>query len=533
MGKKGLRLIITVLCLTLMLFGCSNSSSSSGSSSGKKGPEKIVKKEGKDITVAVAANFVSLDPHDSNDTLGLSAERMMMEGLLGFDKKMNIIPVLAEKYSVNDKATEFTFNLRKDVKFQDGTPFNAEAVKYNIDRLSNPDNHLKRYSLFELVKSTDVIDDYTVKVTLKEPFGAMLNNFAHPSAAMISPAALKKYGKDIARHPVGTGPFKFAEWDQSDHLKIVKNEDYWKKGYPKVDSITFKPVPENGSRVAMLQTGEADFAYPIPTEQVKAIDGKNGINVERDSSIIVNYLSMNTLKKPYDDVRIRQAMNYAINKAAFVKVVWNGYGEKATSVIAPKVGFYSKQSEYNFDLEKAKKLMKEAGAEKGFKTTLWVSNSSTSVKAAEFIQQQLAQINIKVDVVPMESGTMSDKLWGPQKPEDAAVELYYGGWSPSTGDADWGIRPLLGGKEAFPPFNYNTAYYNNDKVNEALKKALQTADSNVREEAYKEAQKIIWDDAPWVTLGVSETLAGKKNYLDGIYLLPDGSLSADNIEIKQ
>ncbi|MCI1589117.1 glutathione ABC transporter substrate-binding protein [Heyndrickxia oleronia] len=530
MKKKGFALIVSMICLTLMLFGCSNSSSSS---SGKKEPEKIVKKEGKDITIAVAANFVSLDPHDSNDTLGLSAERMMMEGLLGFDKDMKVVPVLAEDYQVNDQATEFTFHLKKGVKFQDGTPFNAEAVKYNIDRLANPDNHLKRYSLFELVKETQAVDEYTVKVLLKEPFGAMINNFAHPSAAMISPAALKKYGKDIARNPVGTGPFKFEEWDQSDHLKLVKNEDYWKEGYPKVDSITFKPVPENGSRVAMLQTGEADFAYPIPTEQVKSIDGKNGIVIENDPSIIVYYLSMNTLKKPYDDVRIRQAMNYAINKDAFIKVVWNGLGDKPTSVLAPKVAFSSEQESYNFDLEKAKKLMKEAGVEDGFKTTLWVSNSSTSVKSAEFLQQQLAQINIKVEVVPMEAGTLSDKLWGPQKPEDAEVELYYGGWSPSTGDADWGIRPLLGGQAAYPPLNYNVSYYNNEKVNQALKDALQTADESKREAAYKDAQKLIWEDAPWVTLAVPKNLAGKKNYLDGIYLLPDGSLSINELEIKQ
>ena len=173
MKKKGFALIVSMICLTLILFGCSNSSSSS---SGKKEPEKIVKKEGKDITIAVAANFVSLDPHDSNDTLGLSAERMMMEGLLGFDKDMKVVPVLAEDYQVNDQATEFTFHLKKGVKFQDGTPFNAEAVKYNIDRLANPDNHLKRYSLFELVKETQVVDEYTVKVLLKEPFGAMINN---------------------------------------------------------------------------------------------------------------------------------------------------------------------------------------------------------------------------------------------------------------------------------------------------------------------------------------------------------------------
>lgn len=519
------------MVLVLMLAGCSDSGKE-GDASEKGGDGKKAVKEGNDLTIAVADNFTTLDPHDTNDTLSNSAEKTMMEGLLGFDEKMNVVPLLAEEYEASEDATEFTFKLREGVKFHDGTPFNAKAVKVNFDRLADPDSGLKRHSLFALIKSTEVISDYEVKFTLSEPFGAMINTFAHPAALIHSPKALDEYGKDVGKHPVGTGPFKFVEWKPSEGLKIEKNPDYWKKGYPKVDAITFKPVSENGSRIAMLQTGEADFIYPVPTEQVEGVNGKNGVEVESDPSIVVRYMAMNTMKEPYNDVKVRQALNYAINKDAFLKVVMNGQGEKLDSVIAPDVQFYSQQELYEFNLEKAKELLKEAGVKEGMKAKLWGGNSSSTVKAMEFLQQQLAAVGITVEVVPMESGTLSDKIWSVQNPEDAELELYYGGWSPSTGDADWGIRPLVGGKEAFPPNSYNVSYYDNEEVNNLISAGLQTADENARADAYEKAQKLIWDDAPWVFLSADNTLAGKKNYLKGVYLLPDGSLSVSEAEIE-
>lgn len=525
--KLWMSVIALIIVASLGLAGCSG-----GDSKGKKETSKPAKKTGKDIVIAVQDNFVSLDPHDTNDTLSYSAQKTMMEGLVGFDEEMKVVPVLAESYEANDEATEFTFKLKENITFHDGTPFNAEAVKVNIDRLSNPDNGLKRYSLFALVKETQVVDEYTVKFTLSEPFGAMVNNFAHPAAMMHSPKSLEENGKDVARHPVGTGPFVFSEWNPGEKLTVVKNDAYWKEDLPKVDSISFKPVSENGSRVAMLQTGEADFIYPVPTEQADQIDGKNGIKVESNQSIIVRYLAMNTMKEPFNDVRVRKAINHAIDKEAFIQVVMNGYGDPLDSIIAPNTQFYSKQKIYDFDLEKAKQLMKEAGYENGFKTKVWGGNSSSTVKAMEFLQQQLAQIDIKLEVVPMESGTMADKVWSVQNPEDAEVELYYAGWSPSTGDADWGFRPLLGGKENFPPNSFNVSYYDDEKATSLIQAAIETAAPEKREAAYKEAQEILWNDAPWAFLSVDNTMAGKKEYLDGIYLLPDGSLSVENIEIK-
>lgn len=520
--QRVLLLSLFIVVLGIFVIGCS----------GSTGTDKGDSEGTKDITIGVSANFISMDPHDSNDTQGYSAQKAIMEGLLGFDKDMNIVPKLAEEWEASDDATEFTFKLREGVEFHDGTPFNAEAVKVNLDRLADPNNNLKRHSMVSMIDEVTVIDEHEVKVTLKEPFGAMLNNFAHPSVMMHSPKSLEEKGKDVGLHPIGTGPFKFEEWEPGDHLTFVKNENYWREGYPKVDSITFKPVPENGARIAMLQTGEADFIYPVPTEQADQIGDEDGIEVVIEESIVTQYASMNTLKEPFSDVRVRQALNYAIDREAFVNVVLDGHGTPMDSIVAPKVQYYSPQEPYEYDIDKAKELLKEAGYEDGFKASLWSANSSTTIKATEFLQQQLAQVGVELELVPMESGTLSESLWDVENPEDAGVEMYYGGWSSSTGDADWGLRPLIGGKENFPPYSYNVAFYDNRDVNSYIQQALETADSDERSDLYEKAQEIIWDEAPWIFIVLSPTMAGKKENLDGIYLLPDNALSLEEIELK-
>ena len=223
------------------------------------------------LTVGVAAALMTLDPADANDTLSQSAARLMLEGLLTFDKNMQVVPLLAEKYEANAQATEFTFHLRQGIKFQDGTPFDAEAVKINFERIANPANHLKRLSLLAMLDHVDVVDQYTARCVLKFPFGAFIPTVAHPSLQLLSPAALKKWGKQIGRHPVGTGPFVFDSW-QPDTLKVKKNPDYWQKGLPHLETVTLRSDPEDGARIALLRSGEAQLITPIPPQQAAVIE---------------------------------------------------------------------------------------------------------------------------------------------------------------------------------------------------------------------------------------------------------------------
>jgi glutathione transport system substrate-binding protein len=174
----------------------------------------------KDVVVAVGSNFTTLDPYDANDTLSQAVAKSFYQGLFGLDKDMKMQNVLADSYTVSDNGLVYTIKLKSGVKFQDGTDFNAEAVKANLDRASNPDNHLKRYNLYKDIASTEAVDPQTVKIILKQPFSAFINILAHPATAMISPAALKKYGKEIGFHPVGTGPYQFDTWNQTDFMKV-------------------------------------------------------------------------------------------------------------------------------------------------------------------------------------------------------------------------------------------------------------------------------------------------------------------------
>ncbi len=487
----------------------------------------------KDVVFAVASTFTTTDPYDANDTLSQAMAKSFYEGLYGFDKDMKMIPVLAESYKVSKDGLVYTIKLRKGIKFHDGTDFKADAVKVNLDRVTNPDNHLKRYGLYNNnIAKVEVVDDYTARITLKTPFSPFIAQLAHPSTVMISPTALAKYGKDIASNPVGTGPFKFVEWKRNEYLKVAKFDGYWRKGHPKVDTITWKPVVDNNSRAALMQTGEAHFTFPVPYEQAEILKAKPDLEVVAAPSIVLRYLSMNTQQKPFDNPKVRQAIAYAINKEALVKVAFNGYATPAVGVAPQGVEYAVKIGEWPYDLAKAKQLMKEAGYPNGFETELWSAyNHTTAQKVTQFIQQQLQQIGIKTRITLLEAGQRVEKVESWQDPATAPVRLYYVGWSTSTGEADWALRPLLDG-ESWPPKLFNTAYYKNPKVDADIKNAQLTTEGSEKAKLYKDAQETIWKDAPWAPLVVEKLLSAHNKKLTGVYVIPDASFNFTEIDLK-
>jgi glutathione transport system substrate-binding protein len=487
----------------------------------------------KDVVVAVASTFTTMDPYDANDTLSQAVVKSFYQGLFGFDRNMKMVPVLAESYQASKDGLTYTVKLKKGIKFQDGTEFNAEAVKVNFDRVTNPENKLKRYNLYKNIAKTEVVDPATVKFTLHEPFSPFINSLAHPSGVIISPAALKEYGsKGIAQHPVGTGPFKFVEWKQTDYLKVAKWDGYWHKGFPKVDSITWRSVVDNNSRAAMMQTGEAQFTFPVPYEQAEVLKGKANLDLVAAPSIVHRYMSMNTLQKPFDNVKVREAINYAINKQALAKVAFSGYAIPAEGVLPKGVEYAVKLGPWPYDPAKARQLLKEAGYPNGFETTLWSAyNHTTAQKVIQFLQQQLAQVGIKAQVQALEAGQRVEKVESAQDPATAPVRLYYVGWSSSTGEADWALRPLLA-SESFPPKLFNTAYYKNPAVDEDIQKALKTTDGKEKAKLYADAQKRIWADAPWAFLVTEQLLSANSKKLTGFYVMPDASFNFDDVDLK-
>ncbi len=485
---------------------------------------------GKDIIYASESTAKSLDPHDTSDTYSGAIERTMLQGLMGFDKDLKVVPVLAESYTFNDKATEFTFKLRKGITFHDGTPFNAEAVRVNVERLRT--GKYKRSSLMKPVKELKIIDDYTVQFILKEPFGAFVNAVAHPGTLIMSPKAIETYGDKVNRNPVGTGPFIFVEWVSGSYVKIKKNPNYW-RGEVKVDTITFRPVPEAGARLAMLRAGQAHYIYPMPAELLKVAQVDKNIDIIRQPSIIARYLVPNTRYKPLSDVRVRHAINYAINKEAINKIAWGGAGSVLDSIIPSNLQFYSKQGPWPYDLEKAKALMKEAGYEKGFKVVFLTPNNSNRLRATEMIQQQLKKIGITGNIESMDVASFYNKLEGHRADDKKPVPfLAFGGWSASTGDADWGLRPLIS-TEAFPPAMSNFGFFSDKEIDSLIQAGLSSADPRVRAEAYAKVQKLAWEKAPWGFLLVDELIAAKRKNLKGIVPLPDGAFSVEQAELTE
>jgi glutathione transport system substrate-binding protein len=488
----------------------------------------------KDVVIAVPQMFVTTDPYDANDTASQAMAKSFYEGLFGFDKDMKMIPVLAEGYTVSKDGLVYTIKLKRGIKFHDGTDFKADAVKANLDRVTDPANKLRRYALYNgNVARTEVVDDYTARITLQTPFSPFINQLAHPSSVMISPAALKKYGskEEIAQHPVGTGPFRFAEWKMTDYLKVAKFDGYWKKGLPKVDTITWKPVPEGGTRASMLQTGEAHFAV-LPYELAELMKARPDLEVVVAPSIMTRFLTINMLQKPFDNPKVREAISRAINRDALIKVAFNGYAEPAQGYVPALVEYSAKTPLPAYNVARAKQLLAEAGYPNGFETDLWTGYaSSTARKVIEFIQQQLLQVGIRCKLRQLEGGQGAELVQSWQDAATAPVRLYYQGWSTSTGEADWALRPLLYG-ESTPPRSLNTSYYRSAKFDTAIKSAQLTNDRAEKARLYKEAQETAAADMPWVPLVVEFQVSARNKRLSGFHVMPDSSLNFTDVDLN-
>ena len=556
--KKKILAVLLASVLGIAAAGCGSNSGNDSSGStdtqqegvskeAKSSAETVEVPEGEsvsqdtDIVAAVNVDFTTLDPLDTSDTLSGDIQRMLMDGLFGFDREMNVIPMLAESYEANEEATEYTFTLRQGITFSDGTPWNAEAAKANFDRWGDKSLGLKRTTLLcNILDSTEIVDEYTIKVTLTQSFGAFINTLAHPACVCMSPAQIAAGSEVCASDPVGTGQYTFVEWIAGDHLTVQLNPDWW--GYDAdicggealveadagFKSVTFRPVTESATRVAMIQSGDAQLIWPVPSESIDSLREDSSVYLGAETGDVVRYLMMNNQKEPFNDVRVRQAINYAIDKNAYIAVVKDGNATVAQSVIGQNVQYFKANEPYEYDIEKAKELLAEAGYPDGFTTSIMYANTTANQKQCEFLKQQLEQVGIEVELNGMESAILNQKIQDVDVPgSEAEVEMYVIGWSTSTGDADWGIRPLLA-TESEPPMSYNICYYENEEVDNLLYEALGTSDSDKRADAYEKAQDIIWEESPLVCLAYDyNTWANSKNIVN-VGNTPDGGLYIRN-----
>ena len=469
------------------------------------------------ITVAVGADAVRLDPPDMTDNLSETVLRHIMDGLVEFDEQLNIKPALAERWEISKDGKDVTFYLRRGVRFHDGTPFNAQAVKANFDRILN--GQLRRTSLYApYVDSVEVRGPYTVVFHLKAPFGAFLHHLAHGAGLIQSPAAIERWGDKVGQHPVGTGPYRFVEWVPGDHITLEANPDYW-RGRPKTDRIVFRVVPEDATRVFQLQTGEADVITWVPPSEVPRLQGAAETNVIVADSLRVIYLGFNTLRRPFDDPRVRQAVNYAINKELIVSQVLGGFARVSDSPMAPKVNGYCSTGGYPYNPEKARQLLREAGYPNGLDVTLWAPQGRylKDYETAVAIQAMLQQVGIRAQLRTFEWATYLRNIFDVPK-DQATYQMYLLGWAPSTGDADWVLRPMFH-SSAHPPGD-NASYYANPAVDRLIEQGMRISDPARRAQVYCQAQKLITADAPWAYLHVLQQIVGVRANVEGVKVLP-------------
>ena len=489
------------------------------------------------VTVAVSASFTSLDPYDAPDILTRLASKSFYEGLFTFNSKMEPVPELAQGYETSPDAKVWTVTLKKGVKFHDGSEFTADAVKANFDRLLNPDNKLSRYNVYKFIEKVEVLDPYKVRFTLQAPLATFVRRLAMTNPQMICPSLLKDAhgleGKKVtAFNACGTGPYTLVSFNPAEELVVKKNPNYRDPSLPKLDGIVWKPVVENSTRAAMLHTGEAQFVFPMPNEQIAQFKGDPKFRIEEVPSIMQRYLSINTTVKPFDDVRVRQAINYAINKEALCKVAFAGYAVPSATIYPAEIPGALKLGPWPYDPKKARELLKEAGYGSGLTINLWSGyNHTTAQKVIQFLQQQLAQVGVKSNIRALEAGQRTALVESVPTPDKSQHDLYYIGWSSSTGELDYAIRPLLA-SENVPPVGSNEAYYKSEKVDRLIQEGLATTDRTKKAAIYKEMQEQLWADMPWIPLVTEKNIAASAKNLTGFYIQPDGGYNFYQAELK-
>src|SRR5499433_3860816 len=469
------------------------------------------------VIFAAGADPDSLDPQNTQSNTCEQVNRMMYDNLVRFSTKMQIEPALAESWTQSKDGLVWTFKLRKGVKFHDGTAFDAKAVKYFFDRVLGDEKPFKASLYTPFVQSAQVVDDATIRVTLKMPFAAFLFRLAHSAGGIPSPSAHQKWGKDFALHPSGTGPFKFVEWVKGDRVVVERNEGYW-GGRPLLDRVVVRTVKEDAARVLMLESGDADLILNIPPEDIGRLRKDARFSVESIATARALYVVINAAKKPFDDVRVRQALNYAVNREAIVKELFQNHAQVVSGIVAPLQNGYAAVPRYAYDPKKAKELLAQAGHPK-LKVKLWTPKGRyvKDYELAQAVQQDLAAVGVEATLSTMEWGAYLTAT--KTAPDQTDRELFLLGWSPSTGEARWGIFPLLHSSQLAPKGD-NRGFFRSKALDDAIDKATLATTDQARLGALREAQQIAIKEAPYIFLISPNMIVGTSKKVREVVNLP-------------
>ncbi len=477
------------------------------------------------LIVGQIAEPKSLDPAAVTAVNDFRILMNVYDGLVRYkDGTLEVEPSLATSWDISDDGLEYTFSLREGVSFHDGSAFDADAVKFNFDRMldeNHPYHDTGPFPLsffFSAVEDVAVMDASTVKFTLNAPYAPFLSNLAYPTGLIVSPAAVMEHGADFGRNASGTGAFTFGEWRSNEAVVVEANADYW-GGAPALDAVVFRPITDANTRVAEMLAGGIDMMVEVPPVALSSF-GADPYVVHEQAGPHVWFLILNAKEGPFADKRVRQAANYAINKEAIVNDVLEGTAAIAAGPTPPAFAWaYNESLEpYPYDPDKARALLAEAGAE-GAELTFYVTEGGSGmldpVAMGTAIQADLQAVGLSVKIETYEWNTFLGEVNPGLEGKADMAEMAW-----MTNDPD--TLPFLALRtDAWPDKGgFNSGYYSNPAVDELLEAARASTDQAERARLYQEMQTIVQEDAPWVFVANWKQNAVSSNRVENFALQP-------------
>jgi peptide/nickel transport system substrate-binding protein len=482
------------------------------------------------LIVGRPADAIGLDPARHTDNESVEACEQIYEHLVRWAAtSTEIVPSLATSWSVSSGGTEWTFRLREGVTFHDGTALDADAVVFSFERQRDPKHpyHEKDFSYWEsdykLIESVTAVDAHTVRIVIDKPFAPFLSLLAMFPASIVSPTAVRKYGTEFNKHPVGTGAFKLSSWITGDRIVLERHAAYW--GTPaKAERLVFRNIPDARQRLTALEGGTVHVAYAILPEELQFVELHPDLRLRRVAGENVVYVAMNMMRPAWADPEVRHAVNHAVNKVPIVKLVYQGLAVPAQGPLPPSMwGYRGNVEDYPYDPKKARALVEAAVLRGTFDKTakyrFYVPRTPRPYlpdpeQVGRVIQRNLKEAGIETELVVQD---FSQHLTSVQNGEHDLCLL---GWVADNGDPDNFLYVLLDRDNATPGLSRNVAFYNNAEVHGLLLYAQSTLDRSERERHYRRVQEIVARDAPWVPLAHSEQAVAARATVENLILHP-------------
>lgn len=478
-----------------------------------------------------------LDPQQETAAVGKMVMSNIFDGLVSLDTSMELLPELAKDWDISGDGLTYTFYLEEGVTFHDGTPFNADAVKFSFDRLLDPDTGSAFFGDYEMIESIAVIDDSTVEFTLQYAHGPFLRRLAMVEGSIVSPTAVEELGEDFSANPVGAGPFKVTEYVSGERVVLTRNEDYWRE-LPKLETVNFTFIAEEQARVSALLAGDIDFETIIPPSLIAMVEADPNMVVERGPTLFPEWVGFNVEKAPFDDVLVRRAVGYSIDMPTILDGIFLGVGVRSTQPVAPGVfGFDETIEPIPYDPDMARDLLAQAGWEdtdgdgvvdkdgQKFSVEFKVMPLTEIQRMAESVQGYMADAGMEANIVVEDWGAyLADLTAG-------NMHMFVLGQENPMGDAGATLGILFHSEQI--DVN-NTTRYNNPEMDSLIDAERRETDPEARLELLKEAVNLVVDDALHVPTFVREHVMAHHSKVKGFVLHPsDTFLKLDTVYIEE